>query len=1139
LSLSEVTMFKGSKAGGASFKQTPDNLRSTDTFEGVLGVCVGPIKGPTRGLKSLKIDGTPLENETGESNFTDFVVTVADGDPAKFPQKVTLKLGAGAAPQPVSLQLTNPNLPGDVPPTGPGPWVTRTLTNTGADFIDLRFIVQQLYRQNDKGIYEESLTVEIEMKPVGATTWVNPTLNTPSGTYNESGGSSLDQYLTFIPRASFDGGGAWLPGASNFQIRGKTTSAAVFELRINVPNEAAYANKAWDIRARLVERAEYNGGDDGEIQERRSIVWESISAVYSSVMGEHEDWRGVAWLQVNAKASDQLTGVPEITGEWDTKIVSVPPSTIYNPETRQYLPGFWDGSWTKSWCNDPAWVLNDIISDSLSGLASLTPGSHLNKWDALELSKWCSELVPDGAGGTHPRYSMNLALTQPQKAEEFVRYVAGAVGALAWDGGDGQWRLKVDKPETPTDIFTIDNIDGEFVYSHTDVDTRFNDIIMQFKNAEMDYREDSVRVFDSNSIAAIGRKPTTLVAVGSTHRQETLRRAVLRLRSAVNEFAIVNFTTNRRGTNVEPLSVILIADADFAAIDQRTTGRAVWIAPDRLSLQVRDYVYLGVGVSYEIVFSHYNENYTPSPTTQPTHLDWRKPMKTYARAVVNNSEQRGNIKTLYFDEALPEDVDDNVVLALSASGLPALPQAYRVTSVTPQADGERVSISAINIDTGKWDAADEATDDYGVFQDLRALAPKPLPPLEGSVLKLTQAYGISTLMAQWTRPSGSNIAGFRVQHSVNGAVLTTAVERTQLPQWEYVNPPPGIHRVEISTINRLGHYSAPLVQELFVAEGPDQTAASLGTLWKNGSALVLEFPYKKGDLVTDQGATWIFTSELAWDDTPPPTLPATENAWWRQVKDATPSGVILSKDAFVLNADFDNVVIPSQLPKVGKATFTYGTVDVSSDAAWSVTSTNATATIAADGTYEITAVGVGTVGSVMVTGTYEGIVHSAPVTLTKLAPSPSAPSTTPDGSAIRVTSFPSVSASTFPSDPSSVGTVKSSSTGKLQFSAGVYYDVGQASAAFKTITLAGKLVYRLAGSSTWTDVTSATTGTPATWEGDGFDGVSETGMISISPTTLTGLTASTDYEFGVLLRRTDGNIASTQPFGSVSAQGVL
>src|SRR3546814_6863186 len=85
--------FSGAKGGGSgsSFKQRPDTLRSTDTFEGLLGLCAGPIKGLTRGLKSLKIDGTPLEDESGKLNFENFVAVLADGDPTAFPQQVDLR----------------------------------------------------------------------------------------------------------------------------------------------------------------------------------------------------------------------------------------------------------------------------------------------------------------------------------------------------------------------------------------------------------------------------------------------------------------------------------------------------------------------------------------------------------------------------------------------------------------------------------------------------------------------------------------------------------------------------------------------------------------------------------------------------------------------------------------------------------------------------------------------------------------------------------------------------------------------------------------------------------------------------------------------------------------------------------------
>lgn len=822
-------LLKGSKGGGSgsgSFKQTPDTLRSDDTFEGVLGLAIGPLKGPKRGLKSIKVDGTAIENESGEKNLGDFLAIVGDGDPAKYPQKIALKLGAGAAPTAVNLAIPNTN------PSSPGPWVTKTLTNTGANFIDLRFVVQSLYKQTDKGIYEDALTLDIEMKPTGSATWIDPTAAMPGTTYNEGGipynydyGDGISVLDIYIPASLFNPDGSWSStgqtgggysgSGTGFPIRGKTTQQTVYEVRIAVPNTGDYEGVQWDIRVRLREKAEIDNENDVR---RRIIAWESIAAVYSAILGEHVDWQGVAWMHLFGKASEQLTGVPEITGEWDTKIVSVPPIGVYNPDTRQYTGAMWDGSWAKAFTTDPAWIINDAISDSLSGISLIAEGSYLNKWDALEASKWCSELVPDGKGGTHPRYSLNLVITDAMKAEEFVRFLAGACGGLAWDQGDGEWRLKMDKPETPVDIFTLETIEGEFVYSHTDVDTRYNDITMAFKNAEMDYREDRVRLYDNAHIAQYGRKPTTLVGVGCTDRQEAMRRTKLRLESTTGETRMVNFTTNRRGRNVNQLDMILIADGDLGDREQRSTGRTIAVSGDRKTITLRDTVRLEVGVAYTLHFSSPNPNYDPETSDQPAADTWRLPTVAQTRNITNTSGERGNVTTLKLDTALPADIPDNLSISLSATGLPTLPKLYRVLNVIPD-DGnpERIGISALEVNVDKWDAADNVTNEDTIFQDLRGPTPTPLLPPEGTMLKLVRvptAGGgdVVNLMGTFTRPPSSFISGFRIEYSVNGGNTILLAERTQSPTFEIVNPAPGTYKVSVRAIDRRGQVSEALTE---------------------------------------------------------------------------------------------------------------------------------------------------------------------------------------------------------------------------------------------------------------------------------------------------------------------------------------
>lgn len=335
----------------------------------------------------------------------------------------------------------------------------------------------------------------------------------------------------------------------------------------------------------------------------------------------------------------------------------------------------------------------------------------------------------------------------------------------------------------------------------------------------MDYREDSVRLYDNVSIAAIGRKPTTIALVGCTGRQEAMRRVKLRLRSTVNEYRTVSFTTNRRGRLIEPLSTILIADGDLGDQDKRTTGRITSIAENRLSFTVRDPLRLELGITYYVKFSRINPTYDPDRTTQPTSESWTDPMLVYERLVTNTSGQRGNVTTIYLDTALPEDIGEYTVVALEANGLPTLPKMYRVLSVVPDDDGERVAISAINVDVGKWDAADGVTKEDMVFTDLRG---SPLPPTEipgrplltYAVVPIEQGNQV-TVQAAWQRSVSPFIRGYRIRYNINGGAWRDAGEQ-KMTEWELVAPVGGTYTIEVRAISRSNQDSLPLVGSIAV-----------------------------------------------------------------------------------------------------------------------------------------------------------------------------------------------------------------------------------------------------------------------------------------------------------------------------------
>lgn len=804
--------------GGGGFRNRPDNLRSTDTFEALLAISSSYSKLAPGGLKNVYVDDVPVEDGQGNASFKDFAVTMFDGDPTAL-QPVQLRLGGSAGATQVGLGLTNSytNAPGD--------WKTSAITARGVNFLDLRFVVQSLYYQTKKGIGDATATIEIELRPSGSATWINPLLDVSAPAYTGQGISGFAAgIINHILREKWNAEGtSWVesnPG--RLPITGKTTSAYVKELRIAVPNTGTYADKTWEVRCRLVEQDYIVSGKDGENEIRRTLQWESVAGVKSGTIGGTEGWRGLSWMQIYGKATDQINGIPEINSVLDLGRQLVPPASVWDPTTQTYTGAGWDGvTYVNAWTQCPAWQIKGLIEDDLSGVSALAPGSTMNKWDVLEASKYFAERVPDGRGGLQPRYQLNWFIEQPMQVKELVNWMAGAVGGFAWDEGDGRWRMKVERPENPVMTFTRENIVGEFVYSHTDFDTRYNDLTGVFRNEEQRYQEDRVRVFDEPSILTTGRRHTTVALVGCTNRQEALRRLELRKLTALNETRQVTFTTNRQGLLLEPLSVIAVADGDLtsdAAI--RSTGRIVWMNEARTRIRVRDHLRLELGVAYSVTLTIPNPNYRPDTTTQPAHPDWRKPTVTITRNVVNTAGERGDVLELVLDSALPAETPKFAPIALSAPGLPSLPKQYRVTNVTPDENGELVAIQAVEIFTPKFVMADNVVEQVGSVALPTPVVPPPVPPTP-SMFELrefeTDFQKKRVLTVSWIRPATLFLDNYKLEHRYNGGPWE-ALGDTRETYYELADPLQGKHDFRIYTRDRRGALSLPLERSVTVDE---------------------------------------------------------------------------------------------------------------------------------------------------------------------------------------------------------------------------------------------------------------------------------------------------------------------------------
>ncbi len=317
--------------GGAK-KAAPDNLRSEDQMECVLGLCEGEIEGfysatdGYDGLDSLMLNDTSFRNLDGSLNFDDSTVYLYNGTADQGPIQPVLGGLARSRSVGVSLAYAVP--------------VTRTsMGGTDINFLDVRLVINALYDNDSYWEGSLSCSFKIEWKLTALTRWTSKTVT----------------------------------------VTGKTTSSSfVREVRVPVsPDETT--NNRYDIRVTLLTQSSGNFV--------AQATWESFHEVQRY---PERGFENTAVLHFWCKATNQISALPEISGIYKCMRVRVPSN--FNPTTRTYT-GIWDGSFVTAWTDDPAWCLYDLVMNDRYGLNAYGPIT-LNKWDVYRASKFCNRFVP-------------------------------------------------------------------------------------------------------------------------------------------------------------------------------------------------------------------------------------------------------------------------------------------------------------------------------------------------------------------------------------------------------------------------------------------------------------------------------------------------------------------------------------------------------------------------------------------------------------------------------------------------------------------------------------------------------------------------------------------------------------------------
>jgi predicted phage tail protein len=605
---------------------------------------------------------------------------------------------------------------------------------------------------------------------------VRVTINVPALTYQDMSTGDMHGSSVQIAIDLNINNGGWQQQVLD-TISGKCTSPYKRAYRIALSGAGP-----WQVRVRRIT------ADATASNVQNQTWWDSYAEVIEQKF--RYPLSAVVGLKVDAR---QFSNIP--TRAFDIKGLLIRVPSNYTPETRAYA-GLWDGTFKTVWSDNPAWVFYDMLTESRYGVGDSIDASLIDKWSLYDIARYCDERVPDGFGGTEPRFTCNLYLQTQEDAWKVLANLASIFrGMMFWAGG--QVTPRADRPGDIVAVFTDANvIEGLFQYEGSSRQTRYNVALVTWNDPADGYRPKVEYVEDADSIAECGVLDTQVVAFGCASRGQAHRVGKWLIYTSLLETEMVGFSTGLEGNAVAPGDLIQIADA--ARAGARIGGRVVAATTTAITLDAE--VTLTAGQIYTLIV--------------------QLPDGSIAQA--NVSSAAGAVLTLASPLAAAPQAQ--AIWLLSSSAL--TPQTFRVMSVTEK-DGLQIDIKAIAHNPSKfnfieqgWALAPQLTSNLSIIPGLAS----NLSVVE-TIYLINPTTAGSRVTLSWTPPA--NCARF-IATARRGTEPPLRVE-TLLNSADFNPAPVGNWTFTVTCVNALGTAgpAATLNAHLAGLSAPPDNVASL------------------------------------------------------------------------------------------------------------------------------------------------------------------------------------------------------------------------------------------------------------------------------------------------------------------------
>jgi len=380
----------------------------------------------------------------------------------------------------------------------------------------------------------------------------------------------------------------WIWGGSNFapnfntsgNISGQYEKSTDFEFRFSIEEFKPFTN--FRVVIRRVTPVNYTLDaidyyNETSLKSVQAYINDKLSypySAYAAVMFDSEEFAG-QFPERAYHCYGIRCEVPDnyITRrESNTGVAKYTRNSSTGADTGTYQ--VWTGNFRKVYCDNPVWVLRQLLIDNRFGLGNYIDASLINKWAAYAQARYCDELVPDGFGGFEPRFTCAAYLTEPVEAYKLIKDFCTIMLAANYFL-EGQLVIDGDRPKEPVYTFTKGNIvDGFFAYEGTGSKTRTNQIAVTFNDKNNFYEQEIELVDDIEGIISTGKIiQDSVQAFGASSRGQARRYGLWKLLSNKMQKEVVSFKTGENAGFIRPGDIVNIQDADRNLL--RYSGRIV------------------------------------------------------------------------------------------------------------------------------------------------------------------------------------------------------------------------------------------------------------------------------------------------------------------------------------------------------------------------------------------------------------------------------------------------------------------------------------------------------------------------------------------------------------------------------------